>query len=142
MQSPVCYLHPCFAGFLSLTSNHSPDRTIHNVSFRIGGGSFLEFPRRDLERLKDERAWLSDTHIDFALQCVSFLHVVDGLSESNRDFFLQCLARKPSPNQNMLVLPCIFWTQLSQDPEKFTDKYRSRTKLLEHDFIVMPMYEK
>jgi hypothetical protein len=42
----------------------------------------------------------------------------------------------------MSVLPCSFWSQLSQDPEKFNNKYRSRISLLEQDFIVMPMHGK
>jgi len=114
-----------------------------SLTFRIGGvGPFYEFTRRDLGRLKDKTAWLSDSHIDFAIQCVCFLHVIDGLSESRRNFHFQCLAQIPSPNQNMHALPCVFWTQLSQDPEKFNDRYRSRICLLEHDFIVMPMHGK
>ena len=73
---------------------------------------------------------------------LSFLYVLDRLSKSSRDSFQQCLAQKPPPNQNMLLLPSTFWTQLSQHPEKFTVKYQSKTKLLESDFIVMPMYER
>jgi hypothetical protein len=58
--------------FLSLTSNNSPRRIMRSLTFRIEGSwGFYEFPRRDLDRLKDKTAWLSDSHIDFAIQCVS-----------------------------------------------------------------------
>lgn len=53
-----------------LTLYHSPLRTIHSVSFMVEG--LPDIPVRDLERLKDPTEWLSDTHIDFALQYVLF----------------------------------------------------------------------
>ena len=55
---------------VSLTLYHSPLHTIHSVSFTEEG--LHEFPLHDLERLKDPTEWLSDNHIDFALQCVIF----------------------------------------------------------------------
>ena len=70
MQFPVCYFESLFLKLLSLTSNHSPQRTIRSLTFATGG--LPEFPLRDLQRLKDKTAWLSDNHIDFALRCVLF----------------------------------------------------------------------
>ena len=117
----VIFIMLSYASF-HLPQIHSLCCTIHSLSFRID--SLHEFPLHDLQRLKDKTAWLSDAHIDFALQCVLFLHVIiNCVSESNRDFFHQCLAKQPPPSQNLLLLPCGFWTQLSQYPEKFTAKY-------------------
>ena len=121
--------NPLFVIFIMLSQAsfhllqiHSLCRAIHSLSFRID--SLHEFPLHDLQRLKGKMAWLSDTHIDFSLQCVLFLYVIiNCVSESNRNSFHQRLAKQPPPSWNLLLLPCGFWTQLSQYPEKFTAKY-------------------
>jgi hypothetical protein len=64
----VISLHHAFLGFFHLLQIHSPRRTIRNLSFRID--SLHKFSLCNLQRLKDKTAWLSDTHIDFVLQCV------------------------------------------------------------------------
>ena len=108
----VIFIMLSWASF-HLLQIHSLHRTICSLSFRID--SLHEFPLHNLQRLKDKMAWLSDTHIDFSLQCVLFLHVIiNCVSESDRDFFHQPLAKQPPPSQNLLLLPCWFWTQLSQ----------------------------
>jgi hypothetical protein len=53
---------------VSLTSNHSPSAMKPSVSFTVEELPTLGL--RDLERLKDPKKWLSDSHIDLALQCV------------------------------------------------------------------------
>ena len=136
MQSFVCYFHHAFLGFFHLLQIHSLCCTICSLSFRIN--SLHKFPLHDLQRLKDKMAWLSDTHIDFALQCVLFPSCYHWLHIWIKQRFFPPMP--PPPEWNLLLLPCGFWTQLSQYPEKFTAKYWSRTNLLKYDFIVMPMH--
>lgn len=39
------------------------------------------------------------------------------------------------------LLDTTFWPQLSEDPERFGERYRTRVNLLEYDFVVMPIFE-
>ena len=60
----------------------------------------------------------------------------------HRDSFRECEKRNLWGNLKIQLLDTPFWPLVTEYPERFTEKYRSRVNLLEHDFVVMPMFEK
>lgn len=49
---------------------YSSDPIVKSISFKIS--PFPSFTRADLDRLKDDGKWLSDTPVTFCLLCVPF----------------------------------------------------------------------
>ena len=59
----------------------------------------------------------------------------------NRDCFRDCGEKNIWANLKIQLLDTIFWTQLSKDPDRYTERFRTKTNLLEYDFVVMPMFK-
>lgn len=71
----------------------------------------------------------------------AFIFGVNVILKRNRDSFDDCVKKNVWGDLKILLLDTIFWATLSVNPEKYNEKYRSRVKLLECDFVVMPMFE-
>jgi hypothetical protein len=39
------------------------------------------------------------------------------------------------------LLDTSFWSRLSEDPEKYGDRFRQNVNILQSDYVVMPMFE-
>ena len=115
-------------------------RTVSSITFRAP--NFPIFSLGDLERLKDTDQWLSDTHLAFSLMCVSFLLCLASILRQHRDSFREFGQRNTWGNLKIQLLDTSFWPLVTDYPERFTEGYRARVNLLEHDFVVMPMFER
>jgi hypothetical protein len=93
----------------------------------------------DLERLKDDSRWLSDSHVTFALRWVLFSTSEVHLT-TPRDCFCDVSIANVRGNLNIELLDTTFWQRLHENPEKYGEKQRKRENLLERDFAVMPMF--
>jgi hypothetical protein len=100
---------------------------------------FQSFSLEDLERLKDDRKWLSDSHVTLILLLVSFSFGIS-LSEGNRDWFQDCSRQNIWGNLKIQLLDTFFWAHVSQDPERYGERLMSNLSLLEYDFLLMPMF--
>jgi hypothetical protein len=118
---------------------YSENCTVKSVIFRIP--NFQSFSPVDLDRLKNDDKWLSDSHITFALQYVPLIRYFFPLLKRNRDCYNDCLGRGIWGDLKIQLLDTIFWAQLKGDPDKFVDRFRTKVDLLNQDFIVMPMFE-
>jgi hypothetical protein len=63
------------------------------------------------------------------------------LSELSRHWFRHYGSLKIWGNTKILLLDTTFWPQLSSNPEKFTEKWRSKIDMVNYDYVVMPMFE-
>ena len=103
---------------------------------------FSNFHSLDLERLKNDNKWLSDTHVTLGLLFVFFFSpLVPHISKHISDCFRDCTRRKIWGNKKIKLLDTMFWQQLSKDPDLYKDGYRRKNNLLECDFAVMPMFD-
>jgi hypothetical protein len=59
----------------------------------------------------------------------------------HRDSFHDCAHRNIWGNMKIQLLDTTFWPHLTEDPERFGERYRTRVNLLEYDFVVMPIFE-
>jgi hypothetical protein len=60
---------------------------------------------------------------------------------NDRDCFLDCTERKIWGHLKIQLLDTGFWAVLSENPERFVERFRTRVNLLEYDFVVMPIFE-
>jgi hypothetical protein len=102
---------------------------------------FPTFSLDDLERVKDTDKWLSDTHVAFSLMFGPFFFCSVSTLIKHRDSFRDCAQRNIWGNLKIQMLDTPFWSQLTEDPDRFGERFRTRVNLLEHDFVVMPMFE-
>lgn len=104
---------------------------------------FPNFYPVDLERLKSDEKWLSDTHVTLCLLCVLFFLSFLGLypSDRNRDSFRDCLKRNVWGDRKIILLDTTFWEMLTNDPDKYSDGFMKKNNLIEHDYAVMPMFK-
>jgi hypothetical protein len=139
MRSSVGILKIFTSIFLAhfINFKHSPHHKVNTV--KLCTPNFQDFSKEDLLRLKDDKKWLSDSHVTLILQFVLFSLSLTP-SKSNRDWFLVCAQRNTWGNLKIYLTDTFFWTHLSSDPESYGDRYRKRTGLLEYDFVVMPMF--
>lgn len=101
--------------------------------------NFEAFSLQDLERLKNSNKWLSDSHVTLVLLFVPF-SVVVSLSKWNSDWFRNCFSKNVWGNLKIHLLDTTFWTQLSVEPERYGERFRTKLGLLEYDYVVMPMF--
>jgi hypothetical protein len=94
----------------------------------------------DLERLKDNDAWLSDSHVTLGLQWV-LLVLVFLPSKPSSDCFQDCLHRNVWGTTKIKLLDTSFWDILSDSPERYGSRFQKKLNLLDYDFIVMPMFK-
>jgi hypothetical protein len=103
---------------------------------------FPTFSLGDLERIKDTEKWLSDSHVAFSLMLAPVIFWSVSTLMKHRHSFGDSAQKHLWGNLKIQLLDTPFWSQLREDPDKFTEKYRSNVNLLEHDFVVMPMFER
>jgi hypothetical protein len=128
-------LLPIYFSHLALIS---PNRIVKGIKFCAP--NFPTFSLDDLERVKDTDKWLSDTHVAFTLMLGPFnFHSVSILIK-HRDSIRDCTQRNIWGNLKIKLLDTPFWSQLSEDPDRFGERWRTRVNLLEHDFVVMPIF--
>ena len=118
---------------------YRPLPTIKTVKLR--SPNCQSFSDQDLARLKDERKWLSDTHVNFFLLFVFFLFVSSPLYEWNSHWYQDCQEQNIWGNVKICLLDTIFWPKFSTEPENFRERSRRKINLLEYHFAVMPMFE-
>jgi hypothetical protein len=57
-----------------------------------------------------------------------------------RDSYLKNSSKNIWGNLKITLLDTTFWPTMSNDPNKYHDRYRAKVDLLSHDFVVMPMF--
>ena len=116
----------------------SSNRIVTGINFR--DPKFTSFSLSDLKRMKETDKWLSDSHVNFILMFVLFFCSVS-ISMIHRDSFHDCTRRNIWGNMKIQLLDTTFWPHLTEDIERFVERYRTRVNLLEYDFVVMPIFE-
>jgi hypothetical protein len=71
--------------------------------------------------------------------CLFVLHFSP--SDITSDCFLDCQRRNIWGNLKITLLDSAVWSKLSKDPGSFGKRFRSKIKMLEYDFVIMPMFE-
>lgn len=92
-----------------------------------------------MDRLNDDRSWLSDSHITLGLRYVP-LQLLVSLSELNRHWFEHYSSQNIWGKLKIVVLDTSFWTLNSKEPERYREGYRKKLNIMEYDFVVMPMH--
>jgi len=104
---------------------------------------FQCFSLADLERLKSNGEWLTDSHITFSLLFVHRLFPHQSLKTFScvfRDCYQNLVKKNIWGDLKIKLLDTIFWTKLSDDPNRYNEKFRGKMNLLEYDYVVMPMF--
>lgn len=106
---------------------------------------FPSFSSTDLERLKDNSKWLTDSHVTFCLLFVfiSFCSVnLNGPVHGTRDSYQQHSKQNDWGNLKITLLDTSFWPKMSVEPDAYRERYRAKVDLVGYDFVVMPMFGK
>lgn len=61
--------------------------------------------------------------------------------EWHRDYFRLYSGRNIWGNLKIKLLDTLIWPQLRDDPDRYDEQYRKKQKLVEYDFLVIPMFE-
>lgn len=59
-----------------------------------------------------------------------------------RDGYTKYIESNVSGKLKIFLLDTIFWTMMSDEPDKYNDRYRAKVNLHLYDFVVMPMFGK
>lgn len=139
MRSKVSSYH--YVCFLFCWCRFSSIKTVQGV--KIHNALFGYFRLLDLERLRDDNRWLSDSHVTFALR---FVHLLTSKKISqlhlnvHRHFYSDFLKRNVWGEVKVELLDTTFWESLSRNPSKYSEKQRKKQGLVECDFAIMPMF--
>lgn len=118
---------------------YSSCRIVKNV--KIGLKNFSDFSAKDLDRLKNNDKWLSDSHVTLALLSVYLFYQCYNHLKSKRDCFRCCASRNIWGNLKIKLFDTSIWEMLSNEPEKYFDRFMAKNNFMECDFAVIPMFE-
>ena len=109
---------------------------------KIKAPNFSNFSLADLDRLKNDEKWLSDSHVTLGVRLVSlfilfYLHV-----KCNRDSFLQCASRNIWGNLRIKLFDTSLWNMLSNNPGRYHGRFLEKNNFLDCDFAIIPMFKK
>lgn len=118
----------CFPRLLSFTSNHSSGFTVYNITFHLDG--VHQFSLRDLERLKQKTAWLSDSHVDFALRCVLFFSIYSSSISIKQGFFRKMSDSKSSLRPEYAAFALLFLDAAFSGPSQVYSQISNKDKAI------------
>lgn len=65
-----------------------------------------------------------------------------GLFHAARDSYRDHSMKKTWGNLKITLLDTNFWPKMSEDPNEYHERYRTRVDLVGYDLVVMPMFGK
>jgi hypothetical protein len=60
--------------------------------------------------------------------------------DNNSHSFRDCAGRNIWGNMKIKLMDTMFWQQMTEDLEKYHERYRMKQNLVEYDLVVLPMY--
>jgi hypothetical protein len=133
-QSSVSYFKTLTISFLI---KYRKIETIKSIVFL--NKNIPTLSQNDVDRLNNDTSWLTDSHVNFALQYV-LVYLPVSLSELSRHWFSSYSSKNIWGNLKIKLLDSTFWALITKEPYKFNKKFRDKYKLLEYDFVVVPMH--
>lgn len=133
----VCIQNAKYFHFHSQTQSSLP--IVNGVKILLP--NFQSFSSIDLDRLKNDDSWLSDTHLSFALLFVHFFLNSLDLTKCHSDGFRDAMRQNLWANLKIQLLDTVFWTKFCNNPDDYTERFQKKANPLECDLLVMPMFE-